>query len=331
MRRRWILSLVVALGAIGAVVGATAASADFRGSVRGGEVLDRVATILGIDRSELDDAFTEARSELKDEKQAETLAALVENGTLTEDDALEIGNWLDERPEAFDGIKPDKRSVFKFHGGSLDPTASILKLDIPSASPEHLARLVEAEKLSQEDADAIQSWLDARPGSVDKLIPDPIQAFEGIAPFGDGVSPFGGGFFRFGGELDLDGLSDRLDGLDFEGLQERLEGLDFDNLREQLKEARKDNPESPEFEGEFPDFNRFELPEGGFFQFDGDGFEFEFRGNGPGFFFRGGTPGDRHEGLRGFRGFGFPEGFPRFHDFTPETPDPTNDPEPVNL
>ncbi len=308
----------MALGALGAVVGATAASADFRGGVHGGEVLDRVASILGIDRSKLDDAFTEARSELKDEKQAETLAALVDNDTLTEDEALAIGNWLDQRPEALDGIKPDIRTVFKFHGGSLDHTAPTLTLDIPSFSPEHLARLVEAGKLSQEDADAIQDWLDARPESVDKLIPDPIQAFEGIAPFGDGTMPFGGGFFRFGGGLDLDGLS------------EQLEGLDFDGLRERLEEARKDYPE---FEGDIPDFRRFELPEGGFFQFDGDGFEFdfEFRGNGPGFFFRGGTPGDGHEGLRGFRGFGFPEGFPRFHDFTPESPGTTNDPEPVNL
>jgi hypothetical protein len=313
MRRRWILSLVVALGAVGAVVGATAASADFRGSVRGGEVLDRVASILGLDRSEIDDAFTQARSELKDEKQAETLAALVDNGTLTGDEALAIGNWLADRPEALDGVKSTKQSVFKFHGGSLDHTAPSLALDIPSFSPEHLARLVEAEKLSQEESDAIQTWLDARPESVDKLIPDPIQAFEGIAPFGDGATPFGGGFFRFGGELDLDGLRESLEGLDLEGLRERLE------------EARKDHPE---FEGEFPDFRRFELPEGGFFQFDGDGFEFEFRGNGPGFFFRGGTNGDGHDGFRGFRGFGFSEGFPRFHDFTP---DPTNDPEPVNL
>ena len=312
MRRRWILSLVVALGATGAVVGATAVSADFRDSVRGGNVLDRVASILGIDRSELDDAFTQAKSELKNEKQAETLTALVDNDTLNKDEALEIGNWLDGRPEALDGIKLGKRSVFKFHGGSLDPTASILKLDIPSVSAEHLARLVEAGKLSQEDADAIQTWLDARPESVDKLVPDPMRAFEGNAPFGDGISPFGGGFSRFGGELDLDGLG------------EQLEGFDLDGLRERREEARKDHPE---FHGEIPDSRRFELPEGGFSQFDGDG----FKGDGPGFFFRGRTDGDGYEGLRGFSGFGFPEGFPRFHDFTPETPAATNEPEPVNL
>lgn len=261
MRRRWILSLVVALGATGAVVGATTVSADFADGVRGGEVLDRVASILGIDRSELDDAFTLARSELKNEKQAETLTALVDNDTLNEDEALEIGNWLDRRPKVLDGIKPGKQKVFKFRRGSLDPMASILKLDIPSVSAEHLARLVEADKLSREDADAIQNWLDARPESADKLVPDPVRAFERIPSFGDGISPFNGRFFRFGAE----------------------------------------------------------------------GFKFEFKGDGPGFFFRGGTDGDGHEGLRGFNSFGFPEGFPHFHDFTPETPTPATEPEPVSL
>ena len=258
MRRRWILSLVVALGATGAVVGATAVSADFPDGVHGGEVLDRVASVLGIDRSELDDAFTQARSELKNQKQAETLKALVDNYTLNEDEALEIGNWLEGRPVALDGIKLGKRKAFKFHGGSLDPTASILKSDIPSVSAEHLARLVEIDKLSQEDADAIQTWLDARPESVDKLIPDSMRAFEGTPSFRDGISPFRGRFFRFGGH----------------------------------------------------------------------GFKFEFKGDVPEFFFRPGMGGVAHEGLRDF---GFPEGLPPFHDFTPETLDPTNEPDPVNL
>ena len=258
MRRRWILSLVVALGATGAVVGATAVSADFPDGVHGDEVLDRVASVLGIDRSEIDDAFTQARSELKNQKQAETLTALVDNHTLNEDEALEIGNWLNGRPEALDSIKVGKRKAFKFHGGSLDPTASILKLDIPSLSAEHLARLVETDKLSQEDADAIQTWFDARPESLDKLIPDFMRAFKGTPSFRHGISPFRGRLFRFGGH----------------------------------------------------------------------DFEFEFKGDVPEFFSRSGMDGVERESLRDFA---FPEGLPHFHDFMPETLDPTNEPDPVNL
>ena len=258
MRRRWILSLVVAFGATGAVVGATAVSADFPDGVRGGEVLDRVASALGIDRSDLDDAFAQAKSELKNEKQAEMLTALVDNYTINEDEALEIGNWLDGRPEALNSIKLGKLKAFKFHGKGLDPTTSIQKLDIPSVSAEHLARLVETDKLSQEDADVIQNWLDSRPESVDKLIPDSMRAFEGTPSFRHGLSPFRGRFFRFGGH----------------------------------------------------------------------DFKFEFEGDVPEFFSQPRIDGVEQERLRDF---GFPEGLSPFHDFTPETLDPTNEPNPVNL
>jgi uncharacterized protein YggL (DUF469 family) len=280
--------------------------------VRGGEVLDRVASILGIERTELDDAFEQAKSEIKDEKQAEALAALVENDTLTEAEAAAIGEWLESRPAAMDDIKPDIRNVFKFHNGRFDGSRSGSVLDIPSISSEHLARMVEAGKLSQEDVDAIQAWLDARPDAVDKLVPKPMRPLERYAPFGEGTAPFGGGgFFQFDG-----------DG----------EGLDLDEFREQLEQFRSELPGwedgAPGFDGEFPVFPGFEVPEGGFFHFDGDGFEFEFKGDGPEFFFRGGR-GDDGRRFRGFGGSGGPGGFGRFHDFTPRTPEPTGNTEPA--
>ncbi len=311
MSRRWFFKLVVALGAVGVLAGATVASADFRGGVRGGEVLDRVASILGIERTELDEAFAQAKSEIKDEKQAEALAALVENGTLTEPEAAAIGEWLESRPLVMNGIKPDHRNVFKFHKGGLDGSRTGSVPGIMSISPEHLARLVEAGKLSQEDADAIQAWLDARPDAVDKLVPEPVRSLEGFTPYGEHMAPFGwGGYFRF----------------DSEG-----EGLDLDEFRKKLEQFRSDLEEgSSEFDGEFPEIPGFEMPEGGFFQFDGDGFEFEFKGNGPGFFFRGGR-GDDGRRFRGFGGFGGPGGPGHFHHFTPPTTEPADGTEPVNL
>ena len=82
MGRRWILSLIVAIVAVSVVTGA--ASADFHGGMRGmhgNEVLERVATILGIEREDLDDAIEQARSEIHEEKQMSILVSLVENGT----------------------------------------------------------------------------------------------------------------------------------------------------------------------------------------------------------------------------------------------------------
>ncbi|MBT3942667.1 MAG: hypothetical protein HOC77_06565 [Chloroflexi bacterium] len=299
MNRRWVLSLLVAIGAISAVTGATVASADFRGGVHGGEVLDRVAGILGIERGELDDAFAQARSEIHDEKQAEALASLVEDGTLTREEVDAISDWLSSRPSAVDGITSTTKAVFKFHRGSLDRLHSNGALNIPAISSELLANLVATDKLSQEDADAIQAWLDVRPEAVDKLVPEPIKQLEGIRPFG------GGGLFGFG---------------------EDGEPLELEGLREQLEQFRSDLEANRDgLEGELPEFPGFEIPEGGFFQFDGDGFEFEFNGDGPEFFFRGGT-GDR---FRGF-GHGF-RGIAPFHDFTPAPADSSSDPEPINL
>ncbi len=301
MSRRWFLSLVVALGAVGVLIGATAASADFRGGTGEGELLDRVASILGIERTELDDAFVQAKSEVQDEKQTEALAALVEDGTLTGDEATEITEWLNSQPIAFDGLGPARKQAHKGKPGHPKPGAA---LPIPNISPEKLAAMVEADRLSQGDADAVQAWLDLRPDAVDKLVPDPLEAFGSFAPFGEGVSPFGGGgFYRF---------------------DEDRGSLDLDGLRERLEQFRN---ELPKFDGETPEFPGFNIPEGGFSQFGGDGFEFELEGVGPGFFFRGGRDGDGH-GFRDFRGFG---GFERFHDFTPRTDESTDDPEPVNL
>jgi len=307
MNRRWILSLVVTVGAVGALVGATAASADFRSGSHGGEVLDRVASILGIERADLDDAFDQAKSEIKDEQQAAALAGLVEDGTLSDSEAAEIGDWLNSRPLSVDGVSPLTRNVFKFHNGFKGEKPSVGMLAIPSISPEQLARLVEAGKLTQEESGDIQAWLDARPAAADKLVPEPVLPLEGIAPFG------GGGLFRF----DEDG-----------------EGLNYDGLRERLEQFREDMelgeiPALPDFR-EIPGL---ELPEGGFFQFDGEGFEFEFGDEGQDFFFRGGR-GNGARGFegshdfRGFKGFG---GFERFHNFPPPAPESGADTEPINL
>ena len=295
MKRRWFISLVVTIGAVGALAGATVASADVRDRVSGGPLYDRVASILGIERSELDDAFALAKSELQAEQRAEALAELVANNTLTDAEAVAIGEWLDARPAALDGIKSTTHEMFRFHRGDLDLTKPASLLEIPIFTPERLADLVENEKLTQAQADEVQAWLDLKPESVEKIAPKPLpgleRLFEGVTPFGNG------GFFRF---------DNHGDEFDFNGLQEQLE-----RFREELTE------QFPDLEGTIP---QLEVPEGGRFQFDGDGFDFnfEFRG-GPGFF-RHDFDGDGPGFFRGFRGF------------APQpAPEPTDSPEPINL
>jgi len=197
MGRRWILSLIVAIVAVSVVTGA--ASADFHGGMRGmhgNEVLERVATILGIEREDLDDAIEQARSEIHEEKQMSILVSLVENGTLTQDEADSITHWLNSRPDAVDGIKGPPKNIFKSQKHHLEQLDSNGALNIPSISSELLAKLVEHGKLSENDAYVIQEWLDARPIAVDKLAQKPTELLKGFAPYLRGNEPLELELFR---------------------------------------------------------------------------------------------------------------------------------------
>ena len=60
---------------------------------------DRVASILGLESSTVQDAFTQAKQEMRDEHKAEYLAKLVEHGKLTQEEADAIVAWQDSKPD----------------------------------------------------------------------------------------------------------------------------------------------------------------------------------------------------------------------------------------
>jgi len=142
-------------GLIGALAIAGAAFAD-TGSPDGhpgDSVKDRVAEILGIDREDLDSAMSTARGEHKEAKQDERLAALVEAGTITQDQADEIDLWEDSKPEVMDNLK---RLAKEYVGvrGDLEAT---------------LATLVEQEVITQAEADEVIAWTESKPDYLDDL------------------------------------------------------------------------------------------------------------------------------------------------------------------
>ncbi|GEM_PF-1799879 len=59
----------------------------------------RVAEILGIEEQQLLDAFTQAQKELAAERFQARLDKLVEQGHLTEEQAKQIKEWWEQRPE----------------------------------------------------------------------------------------------------------------------------------------------------------------------------------------------------------------------------------------
>ena len=142
-------------GLIGALAIAGAAFAD-EGPANGGprdSMKDRVAEILGIDRTDLDSAMSTAREEHKEAKQDERLAALVEAGTITQEQADEIDVWEDSKPEIMDSLK---RLAREYGGvrGDLEAT---------------LATLVEQEVITQEEAGEVTAWTEAKPDYLDEL------------------------------------------------------------------------------------------------------------------------------------------------------------------
>jgi len=87
-----VLATLVLVGSIGGIVYTQTASAN-EGS--GKTLLAKVAAILGIDQQKLEDAFNQARSEMKDE----ALQKLVDEGKITQEQIDQYKAWLQSKPD----------------------------------------------------------------------------------------------------------------------------------------------------------------------------------------------------------------------------------------
>jgi len=110
-RRWWIIAAVAAVaimafGTIGAISYAQSNNDDAK--VADHPLFARVAEILEIPQSDLEDAFKQAGKELADEAIGKKLDALVESGKLTREEANNYLEWWTSRPDTlpgFEGIK----------------------------------------------------------------------------------------------------------------------------------------------------------------------------------------------------------------------------------
>jgi len=94
-----VLAAVVLVGTIGGI-----ALAQEDGEVNGDNsqpqtLLARVATILGIDQQELEDAFVQAKSELRNEALDSYLQNLVDEGKITQEEADQYKAWWQAKPD----------------------------------------------------------------------------------------------------------------------------------------------------------------------------------------------------------------------------------------
>ena len=99
--RRWLYALILT-GLL--VIGVTGGAVLAHGGGENGDspvksFASRVAGILGLNESQVQDAFSQARAEMQDEAIQHKLDKMVENGRLTQEEADEYKEWYDSRPD----------------------------------------------------------------------------------------------------------------------------------------------------------------------------------------------------------------------------------------
>jgi polyhydroxyalkanoate synthesis regulator phasin len=136
-------------------------------------LLARVAQILNIDLQKLKDAFKQAVTELRAEKQNTELQNLVTSGKLTQDQADQLKAWFDSRPD-IPGVGPRNIDQMLKDGKITQEQYDAYqawqaaKPDVPLPVRQEgldtgLQKLVENGKLTQEQADQLKAWFDSRP------------------------------------------------------------------------------------------------------------------------------------------------------------------------
>ena len=92
-----VLTAVILVGSIAGVV--YAQEEDEEDASPKAVLLEKVADKLGIDLQQLEDAFTEAIAEIRDEAQLKWLEKAVEEGLITEEEAAEYSEWWSGKPD----------------------------------------------------------------------------------------------------------------------------------------------------------------------------------------------------------------------------------------
>lgn len=148
MKRRWFIGgVVAALALLGLAGGAIMAQEATEKQSRFSAFAERVASILGLEADDVEDAMEQAKEELADEAMDEKLAAMVEKGAFTQQQADDWKAWMEAKPEGFDlpYFAPGR-------GGE--------RLDAM------LAAMVEKGALTQAQADEYKTWMESAPEDV---------------------------------------------------------------------------------------------------------------------------------------------------------------------
>ena len=112
-------------------------------------MLDRVAAELGITRQALDDAFEAAYDWQANARFEEWVQGLVDDESLTSEEATEANAWFDDRPE---------------NSGPI--ALRLVRVSDSDTVADYLSKLVDAERLTQAESDALGTWHEDRPEAL---------------------------------------------------------------------------------------------------------------------------------------------------------------------
>ena len=155
-RKKWItitvvaVSLLLLVGSLGGVVYAQTGSAQ-KGDPRQ-ILMAKVAAILGIDQTKLENAFAQAQQQIQDEELANRLQSLVSSGNVSQQQANQYKQWWAARPNM-----PDVPGL-----GPRDPFGPPAQ-DQDEKLASRLQSLVSQDTLTQQQANQYQQWLESRP------------------------------------------------------------------------------------------------------------------------------------------------------------------------
>ncbi len=125
--KKWVITIVLAVvtvmavGVIGGVVYAQSGTTTTTPNNPKDALMAKVAEKLGIDQSKLEDAFTQASKELRQEALSNQLKKLVDEGKMTQDQADKYLQWVQSKPDVPAGLgmgpKMGPRGPMGFRGG----------------------------------------------------------------------------------------------------------------------------------------------------------------------------------------------------------------------
>jgi len=194
-----VIAVVVVILALIAGLATTVLAGESGGGTDTGDnssaptLASKVATILGLDESEVTDAFQQARQEMQGQAVDNLLDKAVEEGLIDQGEADQIMEWWQNRPEALGklGLGAGGRLCLRWGlaGNGLGETfiskvATILELDESEvadafqqarqemqgqAVDKLLDKAVEKGRITQDESDQIMEWWQNRPEALSKL------------------------------------------------------------------------------------------------------------------------------------------------------------------